>query len=264
MVKLPLSEPPATAWERVRDLFVGTLRTSLVVAPPSAPPFEEPIPALDADDDVEDAVTEVVPGALPQHLPHAPADMAWIPAGPVSVDGVRALVRPFLLDRTAVTNEAWRAFVEATGAPPPSHWLHRRPPPGMERHPVVGITVEEAASYAAWRGRRLPTHAEWLVALPDPRPPCGAGRCHCRAATTAPVDAIPAGVTPEGVTGLLGNVWEWTTSHPGTPPPSAGCVWALGGSFRHGCATVRTIIHAGKASPYVGFRCAADAPEVSR
>lgn len=52
----------------------------------------------------------------------------------------------------------WRIMPEATWrAPegPGSTWV------GREDHPVVNVTREDAAAYAAWLGKRLPTEAEW-------------------------------------------------------------------------------------------------------
>ncbi|MEM9064582.1 MAG: bifunctional serine/threonine-protein kinase/formylglycine-generating enzyme family protein [Planctomycetota bacterium] len=75
----------------------------------------------------------------------------------------------FWIDRTEVSNGEYLAFVRATGMRHPKHWQHSVPDPGtdlpFEREllelPVVGINWEEAAAYAEWRGKRLPTVFEW-------------------------------------------------------------------------------------------------------
>ncbi len=94
--------------------------------------------------------------------------------------------------------------------------------------PVVGISWYEARAYVSWLSAqsgsafRLPTEVEWEAAARG-----GAGRrfaygddfntlsgntaeTHIR--QTTPIGVFPDGDTSEGVAGLTGNVYEWTSS----------------------------------------------------
>ena len=48
---------------------------------------------------------------------------------------------------------------------PVAHWRHPRGPgsiiEGLERHPVVHVTFDDAQRFAQWEGKFLPTEAEW-------------------------------------------------------------------------------------------------------
>ncbi len=134
-------------------------------------------------------------------------------------------VKAFWIDRFPVTNDDYARFVGATGYRPADatnflkHFDNGTIPLGLERHPVVYVSYDDAKAYAAWAGKRLPTEEEWQLAAGgfDGREwPWGAGedpaRFNSRRAGTEPVNAHPQGASPYGVEDLVGNVWQWTAS----------------------------------------------------
>lgn len=66
--------------------------------------------------------------------------------------------------RELTWDEAMKAFVDGSGQPGPSTWLGGDYPEGQADYPVSGVSWYEAAAYAEYVGRSLPTSAHWNVA----------------------------------------------------------------------------------------------------
>ncbi|MFD0274678.1 formylglycine-generating enzyme family protein [Kitasatospora sp. NPDC127111] len=102
--------------------------------------------------------------------------------------------------------------------------------------PLTGVVHAQAAHLAAELGGRLPRSSEWEWAASgaDRRPyPWGSEEPTPHLANlrggpgrTTTVAAYPDGATPEGLLGMAGNCWEWTS----TPTIGGGFV-IRGGSF---------------------------------
>jgi formylglycine-generating enzyme required for sulfatase activity len=125
--------------------------------------------------------TTVILGCASGRDTAKPADMVFVSEGPFLMGTAEAAEgfsdeRPqrsvhlsaFWIDRLEVTNADYERFVAETHHAPPQHdkpaftvWDAARPLPGSEQHPVVNVTWKDAGEYCAWRGKRLPTEAEW-------------------------------------------------------------------------------------------------------
>jgi formylglycine-generating enzyme required for sulfatase activity len=162
-------------------------------------------------------------------------------------------VDAFEIDAHSTTNREFLAFLEAGGYRARDLWSDAgwawRETEGVE-HPTfwvrdgarwcwrgmfeniplpdawpVYVSYEEAAAFARWRGRRLPTEAEYQRAAfgtpsGDERkfpwgdaPPDGTrGNFDFRSWEPVPAGSRPAGASAWGVHDLIGNGWEWTST----------------------------------------------------
>ena len=128
-----------------------------------------------------------------------------------------------------VPNVRWWCKVNA------SDWKHPEgPDTGVEqrsKHPVVQLSWNDAAAYAEWAGKRLPTEAEWeyaarggaeqwLFPWGNELTPNGTHMCNVWQgkfpeddsaedgfSAPSPVDAFPA--NGFGLYSVSGNTWEW-------------------------------------------------------
>jgi formylglycine-generating enzyme required for sulfatase activity/serine/threonine protein kinase len=182
-------------------------------------------------------------------------------------------VGPYLIDKFEVTNEQYAEFVQAQGAKPPQGWENGAFRNGEGRLPVTGVSWDDAAAYADWKKKRLPTEREWEFAARGP-----GGRLYPWGTDWAPgranadgyrqsfteVGSFEEGKSPYGVYDLVGNAMEWTQDdfQPyGQGGKASGLKTVRGVSFKHtreyATATFRDgVKRRGDSYPFTGFRCA--------
>lgn len=124
----------------------------------------------------------------------------------------------YLIDKYEVSNKDYGDFIRATGHPAPAYWDDPRLNKPVQ--PVVGVNWYDAKAYCEYRGKRLPTEAEWEKAARGPQAylypwgnefdPAKAnfGKNHD---ATMPVDAYPEGVSYYGAYNMGGNAFEWVS-----------------------------------------------------
>ena len=181
--------------------------------------------------DLADALSEVArtfPSRRRRLAPLASAAAVLAAAGSIlaggsgSRDGPVRMTRAgsAWIDRAEVTAEEYARFVAATGRKPPPPWRNGRPPRGKEGRPVTHVSREDAAAYAAWVGRRLPT-VEELRAAAAGIERLGPGDLVCApdALDSGPGDADRGrDLAVSGALHLGGNVAEWTSTESGAGP----------------------------------------------
>ncbi len=145
-------------------------------------------------------------------------------------------LRAFLIDRAPVTNAQFAQFMREDGYRRAEfwdaegwHWLQRsgvqRPlsfeTPGFSSplQPVAGVSWYEAAAYARWAGKQLPTEAQWeraargddrrLFPWGDALPRSAFCNFDGRIGRTTVPGAYPCGHSPFGLYDMAGNVNNW-------------------------------------------------------
>ena len=128
-----------------------------------------------------------------------------------------AEARSFYIGKTVITNEQFEAFR-------PDH-IRATHSPGDD-DPAVGVSYEDASGYCSWysdlskKNFRLPTEIEWEFAcrgqsegryfFEDDDPARYIWSAENSGGRVHPAESLK--FNPAGLYGMLGNVWEWTSS----------------------------------------------------
>jgi len=197
-------------------------------------------------------------------------------------------VKSFYMDKYEVTNAQYFRFCQETGRSLPEFWgqVQYHCFEKFPNHPVVGVSWDDAAAYAEWEGKRLPTEAEWEYAarggLKNMDYPWGNSLTPSHAnyhrpgtEGTRPVGSYPP--NGYGLHDMVGNVVEWVhdiydqdyyrKSYNKNPQgPEKGRFRVIrGGGWHSGpsCNTVfyRNALPSNWVDFNVGFRCVKDAPD---
>lgn len=170
--------------------------------------------------------------------------------------------------------EAISGFKDRTGLPGPRSWQNQEIPEGKAEHPVTDITWYEAAAYAAFRGKELPTVFQWEKAARDGQTMdagvimpwglyTGTGTLEQRAnfgrRGTLPVESLEFGQSPYGCYHMAGNVAEWCRNQSDGGFATAGGSWDDPPYLFGYYGAFPGLYSSGK----LGFRCALNSPSAT-
>lgn len=223
---------------------------------PAAPP-----PATDPVETVAKPETPAAPASP------CPPEMVFVPGGNFKMGllKVDANVPDLCMDKVETTAKEFETCVNdkkctdsfATCAPEATYKKA-----GKEDHPMVCVDFKQAVDYCTYRGKRLPSDEEWEWAArggaearmypwgnePPKDHVCWSG-AGARTSTCS-VNEHPKGASKDGLLGMAGNVFEWTTNRQDSRTKDRV---GRGGSWRDGLPNLMRTDRPGKFE--VTYRC---------
>jgi len=197
-------------------------------------------------------------------LPQVTLDDSWIDKYEVTNRQFKAFVdaggyakrefwkQPFLRDGVELSwEEAQAKFRDATGRPGPASWELGSYPEGHEDYPVNGVSWFEAAAYAEFAGKSLPTIYHWYKAAGITNFSEILKLSNFGGKGPAKVGTF-LGLSPDGAYDMAGSVKEWCWNE------NAGRRYILGGAWTD---PDYTFLEPDAQDPFLrapsyGFRCA--------
>ncbi|HEY7876687.1 MAG TPA: ergothioneine biosynthesis protein EgtB [Gemmatimonadaceae bacterium] len=170
----------------------------------------------------------------PRHFVDLPP--FWIDAHPVANGAYLEFMNAGGYSTRAFWSDAGWEWLQEAGVSAPKYWtrddagwstrIMDRVQPVDRAQPVCHVCYHEADAFARWAGKRLPTEQEWEAAAAwdaaahRPRtypwgeePPAPhLANVDQLAFDVARIGAYPRNVSPTGCSGMIGDVWEWTSS----------------------------------------------------
>jgi serine/threonine protein kinase/formylglycine-generating enzyme required for sulfatase activity/predicted esterase len=227
-------------WKFEKPGFGTVLRTTASVFGRYPPPLGQPVAAavtLDESAKIPAGMVRVAPEKYPRTLfipgyegmPELPLKDYWIDQYEVTNRQFKAFVDQggyqkreywkvdFQRDGKQLSREeAMALFRDAAGQAGPKDWVQGEYPKGQDDYPVTGISWFEAAAYAEFAGKSLPTIYHWNRAAGPSSAATIVPASNFGGAGILPVGSKPD-MSPWGNYDMAGNVkeWIWNEADPG-------------------------------------------------
>jgi serine/threonine protein kinase/formylglycine-generating enzyme required for sulfatase activity/dienelactone hydrolase len=127
--------------------------------------------------------------------------------------------------KTLTWEQAMALFRDSAGRPGPKDWIQGEFPKGQDDYPVTGVSWYEAAAYAEFVGKALPTLYHWNCAAGPTASSFIVPASNFGGSGVLPVGSKP-GMSPFGSYDMAGNVKEWVWNE-----GDGGKRYVLGGAW---------------------------------